>query len=489
MELYELSIKSAKKMLDTKQISSLELTNAFLNRIQAHDNKINSFITIDKDDVIAQAKKADKDIANKNISGLTGIPIAIKDILCTKGIKTTCASKILKNFVPDYDASAVALLKKQGAVILGKTNLDEFAMGGSTENSAFETTKNPWNNKYVPGGSSGGSAAAVSAQFCTAALGTDTGGSIRQPASHCGVVGVKPSYGRVSRYGMVAFGSSLDQIGPLTKDVEDAAFLLNIISGNDEKDSTSAKLDVPDFTRGIEQFEKNSLKTMTAGIPKEYLYDKEIDVDVQKVFENAKKALKSANIKIKEISLPHTDYAVAVYYILASCEASSNLARYDGVKYGLRKQASDLIEMYQKTRNEGFGSEVKRRILIGTYALCSGYYEAYYKRAAKVQALMVNDFEAAFKECDFILTPIAPSAAFKIGEKIDNPLQMYLSDMLTVQANLAKIPGISIPAGYSSHNLPIGIQIMTKRFDETTLFRAGYGLEKILDIKKKFPEL
>ncbi len=483
MELHELNISSARKLLLEREITSFDLTQVLLQRIEKFDENIGAFLTIDKEKALEQAKKADEDIANNNVSALTGIPIALKDLLCTKGIKTTCGSKILDNFIPQYDGTIVSKLKENGAVIIGKTNLDEFAMGSSTENSSYQITRNPWNKDHVPGGSSGGSAAAVTAGFCCAALGTDTGGSIRQPASHCSVVGLKPTYGRVSRFGLVSYGSSLDQIGPITKDVKDAALLMNVISGNDKMDSTSAKIDVPDFSRAFDQFEKDSLKGMTAGIPKEYLSVEGIDPDVEKVFNEAKKSLESLGVTIREISLPHTDYVVAAYYIIAPCEASSNLARFDGVKYGFRDRSTDdLIEMYKKTKSKGFGPEVQRRIMIGTFALSAGYYDAYYGRASQVRTLIMEDFSRAFETCDFILSPVAPTPAFKIGENIDDPLTMYLSDVFTLSANMAGIPGISVPAGYSSKGLPIGIQMMAKRFDEMTLLRAGYGFEQTISL-------
>jgi len=490
MEYHELTIAAAGKLLADHQISSVDLTKALLDRIEKYDEKIGAYITLDKDMALKQAEKADQDIAGNNISLLTGIPIALKDLLCTKGLKTTCASQILDNFIPQYDASVVSKLKENGAVIIGKTNLDEFAMGSSTENSSYKITTNPWNRDYVPGGSSGGSAAAVAAQFCCAALGSDTGGSIRQPASHCGVVGIKPTYGRVSRFGLVSYASSLDQIGPITKDVKDAAILLNVISGNDKKDSTSAKKDVPDFNLAFSQFEKQSLKGMTAGIPKEYLSVDGIDPEVENVFNTAKRVFKDLGVEIKEISLPHTDYVVAAYYIIAPCEASSNLARFDGVKYGFRAPSSDdLIDMYKKTKSKGFGPEVQRRILIGTYALSAGYYDAYYGRASQVRTLIMEDFSKAFETCDFILSPVAPAPAFKIGANVDDPLTMYLTDIFTLSANMAGIPGISVPAGFSSKGLPIGIQMMADRFDEMSLFRAGYGFEKTIRTGQKFPSL
>ncbi len=486
MELHELNISTARQLLYNREITSFQLTQALLERIERFDKKIGAFITVDEKGALEQAGKADLDIARNRISGLTGVPIALKDILCTKGVKTTCGSQILDDFVPRYDGTVVSKLKECGAVIIGKTNLDEFAMGSSTENSSYHMTRNPWNPNHVPGGSSGGSAAAVTAGFCCAALGTDTGGSIRQPASHCSVVGLKPTYGRVSRSGLVSYGSSLDQIGPITKDVKDAAWLLNIISGNDKMDSTSARVDVPDFSGAFDQFEKNSLKGMTAGIPKEYLSVEGINPEVERVFNEAKKSFENLGVEITQISLPHTDYVVAAYYIIAPCEASSNLARFDGVKYGFRDRSTDdLIEMYKKTKSGGFGPEVQRRIMIGTFALSAGYYDAYYKRASQVRTLIMEDFSRAFETCDFILSPVAPTPAFEIGENIDDPLTMYLTDIFTLSANMAGIPGISVPAGYSAKGLPIGIQMMAKRFDEMTLLRAGYGFEKTVSLDVK----
>ena len=479
MEMYELTINQAKNLLDKGDISSTELVSCLLDRTETLDNDIGAYITIDREGALIQAKQADQRRASGEKTPLLGIPLALKDILCTKGLLTTCASKILENFVPTYDASVVAKLKHAGAVILGKTNLDEFAMGSSTENSGYHLTRNPCNPDYVPGGSSGGSAAAVAAHMCTASLGSDTGGSIRQPASHCGVVGLKPTYGRVSRFGLVSYASSLDQIGPITKDVHDAAVLLNVIAGHDKNDSTSARVDVPDFTQGMDLFEKNGLKGMKAGIPKEFLDVKGLDPDVEKAFYQARDMLEDQGVEMVDISLPHTDYVVASYYIIAPSEASSNLARFDGVKYGFRdRDATELIDMYKKTKSKGFGSEVQRRIIIGTYALSAGYYDEYYGRASKVRSLIMGDFNEAFQKCDMIISPVAPTPAFKIGEKTDDPLTMYLTDIFTLSANMAGIPGLSVPVAVSSDRLPIGLQIMAKRFDESTLIRAGYGLEQ-----------
>jgi aspartyl-tRNA(Asn)/glutamyl-tRNA(Gln) amidotransferase subunit A len=490
MKPHELNITDASKLLSQRKISSVELTTAFLNRIDELDDQIGAFITIDSDGALEQARMADDRIAQGQIKPLTGIPVALKDLLCTRGIKTTCASRILENFVPEYDGTVVSRLKDSGAVIIGKTNLDEFAMGSSTENSSVKITTNPWNKTCVPGGSSGGSAAAVSAQFCSAAIGTDTGGSIRQPASHCGVVGLKPTYGRVSRFGLVSYASSLDQIGPITRTVEDAATMLNVISGHDNMDSTSAKVAVPDFKDAIKIFETDKLKGMTAGIPKEYMSVEGLDPEVERVFEHSCNILKDLGVEIKEISLPHTDYVVSAYYIIAPCEASSNLARFDGVKYGFRDHSSaDLIEMYKKTKSQGFGDEVQRRIIIGTYALSAGYYDAYYGRASQVRTLIMQDFSNAFEACDFIISPVAPAPAFKIGENTDDPLKMYLTDIFTLSANMAAVPGISVPAGLSSSGLPIGLQMMAGRFDEMTLIRAGYGFELARGLNRRFPDL
>jgi len=479
MDLQKLTIHELSKLLQDTELTSEEITELYLKRIEKHDKEIGAYITVDREYALKQAQSADKMIAKGKAFPLTGVPVAVKDLLCTKGVRTTCGSKILGDFVPEYDATIISLLKNQGAVIIGKTNLDEFAMGSSTENSSFHLTKNPWNKEHVPGGSSGGSAAAVAAGFCVGALGTDTGGSIRQPASHCGVVGLKPTYGRVSRFGLVSYASSLDQIGPITKDVKDAAIILNCIAGSDIKDSTSIDVKVSDYMAGFDEFEKTGLKGMRAGVPKEYLSVKGIDPDVEKVFFESKKRLEDLGVEIVEISLPHTEYVVAAYYIIAPCEASSNLARFDGVRYGHRSKDSDeLVDMYKNTKYEGFGEEVKRRIIIGTYALSAGYYDAYYGRASKVRSLIMNDFTQAFKEVDIIISPVAPTPAFKMGENIDDPLSMYLSDIFTLSANMASVPGLSVPAGFSSKGLPIGLQMMASRFDEKSLLKAGYGFEK-----------
>ena len=424
------------------------------------------------------------DSSNKT-GKLAGIPIAIKDNICVRDEETTCSSRILKGFRPPYDATVVKKLKSAGAVLLGKSNMDEFAFGSSCETSCYGPTKNPWDLGRIPGGSSGGSAAAVAADETILALGSDTGGSIRQPAALCGVVGLKPTYGRVSRYGLIAFASSLDQIGPITKDVEDSALLLNTIAGYDEMDSTSVDQSAPDYTKSLVK----DVRGLRIGVPKEYFIkglDKEVEASVKAAIET----LKSLGAVVKEISLPHTEYAVATYYIVATAEASSNLARFDGVQYGLRASgARDMIDMYIKTRSEGFGNEAKRRILLGAYCLSTGYYDAYYLKAQKVRTKIREDFDKAFKECDCIITPTSPTPAFRIGEKMDDPLSMYLSDIYTIPANLAGLPAMSIPCGFSKEGLPIGMQILAKAFDEETIFRAAYTFEQNTEFHKKRPKL
>jgi aspartyl-tRNA(Asn)/glutamyl-tRNA(Gln) amidotransferase subunit A len=486
MKLYDLTTEAAHSLLAKKEISSKELVTAVLNRIDAVDENINAYITTCRESALNKAEQADKDIAAGNMTPLTGIPIAVKDNICTQDIKTTCGSKILENFVPQYSATVMEKLNAAGAVLVGKTNLDEFAMGSSTETSAMGTTRNPWNLESIPGGSSGGSAAAVSADACLGALGSDTGGSIRQPASHCGIVGLKPTYGRVSRYGLVAFASSLDQIGPLSKSVTDSALLLNAIAGHDPKDSTSVPRDVPDYTQSC----SSGIKGMKVGIPKEYFESQGMDDDVLAAVQNAIGMVEDLGGECVDISLPHTDYAVAVYYVIAPSEASSNLARYDGVKYGYRKEdAADLMEMYQQTRSDGFGAEVKRRILLGTFSLSAGYYDAYYGKASQVRTLIRNDFSTAFEQCDVILSPVAPTPAFKIGEKIDDPLTMYLLDIFTISANLAGIPGMSVPCGFSKDGLPIGLQLLGNYFNEETLLKVAYNVEQQIGLFDKKPAL
>lgn len=484
MELFNLGIHDLKRMLEKKEISAVEVISSVYGRIDAVEEKIRAYVTLTRDEAFEMAGAADKERSEGRSGTLLGIPIAIKDNMCTKGIKTTCSSKILRNFVPPYESSVTARLRKDGYVLTGKTNLDEFAMGSSTENSGFHTTRNPWDTGRIPGGSSGGSAAAVAANECIAALGSDTGGSIRQPASLCGVVGLKPTYGRVSRYGLVAFASSLDQIGPITKNVRDCAILMNVISGRDLRDSTSAPVDVPDFTEVIGR----DIKGLKIGIPKEYFIEG-LDPEVEKAVKEAIGKFESLGAVPVEVSLPHTGYAVATYYVLATSEASSNLARYDGVKYGFRAEGKDLIDMYMKSRAQGFGAEVKRRIMIGTYALSSGYYDAYYKKAQQVRTLIKNDFENAFRKVDIVVTPTSPTAAFRIGEKTDDPLQMYLADIFTISVNLAGVPGISIPCGFTSGGLPIGLQLIGKHFGEETLLRASSAYEQSTDWHKRRPAL
>ncbi len=486
MKLNELTIQEAHRRLKQKEITSKDLTQAVLDRIGAVDKTVGAYITVNSEAAVAQAEKADKEISEGRLTPLTGIPIALKDLICTKGLRTTCASRVLENFIPPYDATVVKKLKKDGAVIVGKLNMDEFAMGSSNEHSCFKPTRNPWDLSRIPGGSSGGSAAAIAADMCIGALGSDTGGSIRQPASHCGVVGLKPTYGRVSRFGLVAFASSLDQIGPLTKTVFDSAVMMNTIAGYDASDSTSVPKDVPDYT----SFLQKGLEKMVVGIPKEYTAARGLDPDVSAAVENAVRKVKDLGADCVEISLPHSEYVVAVYYIIAPSEASSNLARYDGVKYGYRdKDQSSLMEMYKNTRSKGFGPEVQRRILLGTYALSAGYYDAYYGKASQVRTLIIEDFKNAFKTCDVILSPVAPTPAFKIGEKVDDPLTMYLSDIFTLSANLAGIPGISVPCGFSSEGLPIGLQIMARHFDEGKIFKVAYNFEQATDFHTKKPLL
>ena len=475
MKLFEQPAHVLHDMLVNKEITSLELTQAVLARIDEVEGDVQAYLTIPREEALAQAKAVDEKIAKgEEIAFLEGIPGAIKDNICTKGIKTTCASKILQKFVPPYDATVMQKLEAQNPVVLGKTNLDEFAMGGSTENSAYHPTCNPWNTDCVPGGSSGGSAAAVAAGTAVWALGSDTGGSIRQPASFCGVVGMKPTYGRVSRYGLVAYASSLDQIGPITKDVTDCAHILNIIAGRDEMDSTSLDVQVPDFTKALVQ----DVKGLKIGLPKEY-FVKGMDPEVEAAVKNGVKELEKLGAEVVEISLPNTDYAISTYYLIAPAEAATNLARYDGVSYGERAEdASDLVEMMTKTRTQYLGEEVKRRIMIGNYALSAGYYDAYYLKALKVRRLVKEDYDKAFKDVDVIICPAAPSVAYKIGEKIANPLEMYLQDACTVPLNLAGLPGISVPCGYNKDKMPIGMQIIGKALDEETILRVAYTYEQ-----------
>ncbi|MBE7446561.1 MAG: Asp-tRNA(Asn)/Glu-tRNA(Gln) amidotransferase subunit GatA [Planctomycetia bacterium] len=486
MRLFETSAIQIKNKILSKEIRATDFIKIVFDHIKNVEPNIQSFITLNEDEAIKKAIEVDKKIENsENVGALAGIPVAVKDNICTKNLYTTCASNILKTFIPPYDAFVIKRLKEEDAIIVGKTNLDEFAMGSSTENSAYKITRNPWNLECVPGGSSGGSAAAVAADFSLMALGSETGGSVRQPASLCGVVGIKPTYGRVSRYGLVAFGSSLDQVGTLSKDVRDAALLLRVIAGYDLHDTTSANIAVPDYLDTID----SGVKGLRIGIPKEY-FAVSFNDDVCKALKDALKIYERLGAQVVDISLPHTEYAVAVYYIIANAEASSNLARYDGVRYGYRTfKPNGIMDMYYRTRSEGFGNEVKRRIMLGNYALSSGYYDAYYLKASKVRNLIKIDFDIAFEKVDCIICPTSPVPAFKIGERANNPLEMYLSDIYTIPANLAGIPGISIPCGFSKDGLPIGMQILGKHFEEKKLLQIAYAFERETDFHLKKPAL
>src|SRR6266566_3820748 len=468
-----------------KEATPTQAARAYLDRITALDPKVKAYMTVTADRALAQAAAADARFQSGRPLGLLdGIPLAIKDVLCTRGIRTTCSSRILENFVPPYDATVVAKLLDAGAVILGKLNMDEFAMGSSTENSAFFTTLNPWDLARVPGGSSGGAAAAVAADLAAATLGTDTGGSIRQPAAFCGRVGLKPTYGRVSRYGLVAFASSLDQVGPFGKDVRDAALVLQAIAGHDPMDSTSVDVGVPDYSAELE----GGVKGLRIGIPAEYFIEG-LDPEVEAAVRAAVETLRGLGAESQSVSLPHTEYGLAAYYVIAPAEASSNLARYDGVKYGLRVPgARDLIDMYSKTRAAGFGAEVKRRVMLGTYVLSAGYYDAYYGQAQKVRTLVRRDFEQAFARVDLIVAPTTPGVAFKMGERED-PLQMYLNDIFTIPVNLAGLPGVSIPGGFTQSGLPIGLQLIAPAFDEATLLRVAHAYQGVTDWHTRKPPL
>jgi aspartyl-tRNA(Asn)/glutamyl-tRNA(Gln) amidotransferase subunit A len=486
MKLYELTIQQAGELLKNREITSLELTRAVLNRIASVDGKVGAYLTVDADGAMAQAEAADQRLASGKTTPLTGIPLGIKDLICTRGLRTTCASKILEHFIPPYDATVISRLKNAGAVIVGKLNMDEFAMGSTTEHSRFQVTRNPWNLDRIPGGSSGGAAAAVAADMCLGALGSDTGGSIRQPASHCGVVGLKPTYGRVSRFGLVAFASSLDQIGPLGKTVADCAIMLDAIAGHDPKDSTSVPEPVPTFAA----ISDDGLSDVVVGIPNAYTAAQGLDPQVGAAVDRAVKTIQSLGARCIDVSLPHTDHAVAAYYVIAPSEASSNLARYDGVKYGFRdKSQTDLLRMYRNTRSQGFGPEVQRRIILGTYALSAGYYDAYYGKASQIRTLIKNDFQTAFASCDAIVSPVAPTPAYPIGETLDDPLAMYLSDIFTLSANLAGIPGISVPCGFSDDGLPIGLQIMARHFNEPMIFKMARQFEQAAKIQDRKPLL
>jgi aspartyl-tRNA(Asn)/glutamyl-tRNA(Gln) amidotransferase subunit A len=481
MSLYDKTLSALRGGLDRREFSAVEATRACLERIAATDERLNAFITVCAEQALAEAAAADRRLAAGDPATLTGIPLAVKDIFNTSGVRTTCASKILDNYIAPYDASAFARLKAQGAVLLGKLNMDEFAMGSSNENSAYGAVRNPWDTACVPGGSSGGSAACVAARQAPAALGTDTGGSIRQPASHCGVVGLKPTYGRVSRYGVIAYASSLDQVGPVTRDVRDCALLLQAIAGHDPLDSTSVDTPVPDYAAGLIP----DLKGVRIGLPKEYFITG-LDTDVHAAVEAAVATCRALGAEIVEVSLPHTEYAVACYYLIATAEASSNLARYDGVRFGRRAAgAGGLIDMFMQSRAEGFGSEVKRRIMLGTYALSSGYYDAYYLKAQKVRTLIRQDFLAALAQVDVLLTPVAPTPAFGLGEKTADPLQMYLSDIFTIPVNLAGTCALSLPCGFSTAGLPIGLQLIGKPFAEGNLLHAAYAYEQATEWHKR----
>jgi aspartyl-tRNA(Asn)/glutamyl-tRNA(Gln) amidotransferase subunit A len=482
------SIKQLGHMLASKQISSVEMTQTFLDRITQYNPSINAYIALDNDKAIAQAKAADVRISAGTAEPLTGIPFAQKDIFCAKGWQTTCGSKMLANFVAPYDAHVISQFDAAGAVNLGKTNMDEFAMGSSNETSYFGGVKNPWDFDRVPGGSSGGSAAAVAARLCAAATGTDTGGSIRQPASLCGFTGLKPTYGLVSRYGMIAFASSLDQAGPMAKSAEDCALMMNVMAGFDERDSTSLNRPKEDYTRGLDKMQgEQPLKGLRIGLPKEYFADG-LDVNVAKVVQDAIAEYRKLGAETVDISLPNSQLSIPVYYVLAPAEASSNLSRYDGVRYGHRAaEYNDLMDMYMKSRAEGFGAEVKRRILIGTYVLSAGYYDAYYLKAQQIRRLIADDFTQAFKQCDIIMGPTAPSTAFKAGEKADDPVAMYLQDVYTIATNLAGLPGMSIPAGFSN-GLPVGLQLMGNYFDEARMLDVAHAYQQVTDWHQAMPK-
>src|SRR5437660_1358676 len=484
MNVRKLTLCELKDKFMRGEVSAVEIVKAYFQRVLLVESKVKAYITTEKKDaLVKEADELDFTLSKwRKTMPLMAMPIAVKDNICTKGVKTTCGSRMRENFVPPYDATVVARLRSQGYFLIGKTNLDEFAMGSSTENSAFGPTRNPWNLACIPGGSSGGSAAAVAADLCVAALGSDTGGSIREAAGWWGVVGLKPTYGRVSRYGLVAFASSLDQIGPITKDVRDAAMMMQVIAGHDPLDSTSADVPVPDYMMAL----KENLRGMKVGVPLEF-FAEGLDPEVELAVRTAIIQMQALKAEIKEISLPMTTYAIAAYYLIATAEASSNLARYDGVKYGHRAKEKGLLEMYMKTRQEGFGAEVKRRIMLGTYALSAGYYDAYYGKAQAVRTLIKRDFDEALKEVDVIVTPTMPTPAFKLGEKIQDPLQMYLSDIYTISVNLAGLPGISLPCGLSSGKLPIGLQIIGRPFEEEKVLRAAYAYEQATEWHLKRP--
>lgn len=482
MNLYELPIHTLHQKRIEKEITTTEIVQSVFDRIQSTEEQLNSYLYLAGEEVIEKAKLVDQRLMKgETIHPLEGMPIAIKDIFSTKGIRTTCASRFLKNYIPPYESTVTQRLKDAGYIMIGKTNMDEFAMGSSSENSAFKVTRNPWNLNHVPGGSSGGSASTVAGGQALASLGTDTGGSIRQPAAFSGIVGLKPTYGRVSRWGMVAFASSLDQAGPMTKDVEDAALMLETIAGFDNKDATSLQADVPKYTEQL----KKPIKGMKVGVIKELSLEG-CDEDVIKIYEQNLQILKDAGAEIVEISIPNISHAIATYYIIAPSEASSNLGRYDGVRYGYRSESSkNLLSMYEESREEGFGKEVKLRILLGTFALSAGYYDAYYIKAQKIQNLIRNQYSEAFKQVDVIASPTTPSPAFAVGSMIDDPLKMYLNDIFTISANLAGIPGISVPGGFTSDNLPVGFQLLADRLQEGKLLQVADHFENALNLEKK----
>jgi aspartyl-tRNA(Asn)/glutamyl-tRNA(Gln) amidotransferase subunit A len=487
MSLHKLTLIDLQRKFKAGEVTAAEIVRAYSLRISQIEPKVRAFVTHMQESTSLQAESLDRNLKSwRKTMPLSGMPLAIKDNICTDGVFTTCSSRMLQNFVPPYDATVIAKLRAQDYILLGKTNLDEFAMGSSTENSAFGPSRNPWNLQCVPGGSSGGSAAAVAAEECAAALGSDTGGSIRQPAAFCGVGGLKPTYGRVSRYGLVAFASSLDQIGPITRNVSDAAFLLEAIAGHDPLDSTSIDRPVPDYMKSLQ---KRNLKTLRVGVPVEF-FTEGLDAEVEQAVRAAIEELRHLGAEVKEVRLPRTDAAVAVYYVIATAEASSNLARFDGVKFGFRaKETKDLLELYIKTRQEGFGPEVKRRIMLGTYVLSAGYYDAYYGKAQAVRTLVCQDFDAAFKEVDLIITPTTPTPAFKLGEKSEDPLQMYLSDVFTISVNLAGLPAISLPCGFSKAGMPIGLQMIGRAFEEETVLRAAHAYEQSAQWHQKKPPI
>lgn len=485
MSLFDLKLQELHSKLAAKEITVSDLVNASYERIGQVEDKVKAFLALDEDNARAAAKSLDEQLGKSDTRGLLyGLPIGIKDNIVTNGLKTTCASQFLSNFNPVYDATVVGKLKEAQTVVIGKLNMDEFAMGGSNENSSFHTTYNPWNTEYVPGGSSGGSAAAVAAGEVYFSLGSDTGGSIRQPAAYCGIVGMKPTYGLVSRFGLVAFASSLDQIGPLSKNVEDSAYLLQAIAGHDPQDSTSANVDIPDYISAL----TGDVKGLRVAVPKEYMGEG-VDPQVREAVVAALKVLESLGAVVEEVSLPHTEYAVASYYLLASSEASSNLARFDGVRYGVRADnPKNLLDLYVQSRSNGFGPEVKRRIMLGTYALSSGYYDAYYLKAQKVRTLIKQDFDKVFEQYDVVIGPTAPTTAFKVGSQVNDPMTMYLNDILTIPVNLAGIPAISVPCGFAD-GMPVGLQIIGKALDESTVLRVAHAYEQHTDHHKQRPAL